>query len=147
VLDLLAPKAAEYGVTLVDDGVPDGSAVWADEPALRRLLTNLVSNALKFTPSGGRVSVEWEDQGPAGARVAVRDTGVGIPPDKVDSLFTKFTQVEETMHKVRFAKGTGLGLVICKEIVEGHGGRIWVESEYQRGSAFLFTLPAAPAGS
>lgn len=147
VLDLLAPKAEEYGVTLDGSGVPEGTEVWADEPALKRLLTNLVSNSLKFTPKSGRVSVEWRTDGPAGDRVVVRDTGIGIPPDKVAGLFTKFVQVEETLHKVRFARGTGLGLVICKEIVEGHGGRIWVESEYERGSAFSFTLAPPPAGA
>ncbi|MBI5595393.1 MAG: HAMP domain-containing histidine kinase [Elusimicrobia bacterium] len=144
VLDLLGPKAAEFGVALDATGVPDSVGVWADEQALRRLLTNLVSNSLKFTPKDGRVSVEWRHDGPSGDRIVVRDTGIGIPADKIPSLFTKFVQVEETMHKVRFAKGTGLGLVICKEIVESHGGRIWAESEYERGSAFSFTLPAAP---
>jgi signal transduction histidine kinase len=147
VLDLLAPKAEEYGVTLDASGIPEGTTVWADEPAFKRLVTNLVSNSLKFTPKDGRVSVEWRTDGSAGDRVVVRDTGIGIPPDKIAPLFTKFVQVEETLHKVRFARGTGLGLVICKEIVEGHGGRLWVESEYERGSTFSFTLPPAPAGA
>lgn len=145
VLDLLAAKAAEYGVTLDASRVPAEPAVWADEQALRRVLTNLVSNALKFTPKDGTVFVEWSREPLGGDRVTVRDTGIGIPADKLPTLFTKFAQVSETMHKVRYAKGTGLGLVICKELVEGHGGRVWAESESGRGSAFCFTLPPGPA--
>ncbi|MBI4349644.1 MAG: HAMP domain-containing histidine kinase [Elusimicrobia bacterium] len=142
VVDLLKIKADEFGVRLDADGIPPDTTVWADEQALGRLLSNLVSNSLKFTPKGGRVSLGWQ-RGEGGTDViAVRDTGIGIPKDKIDTLFQKFSQVEETMHKVRFARGTGLGLAICREIAEGHGGRIWVESEYQKGSAFYVALPA-----
>ena len=146
VLALLASKAAEYGVTLDASRVPAEAAVWADEQALRRVLTNLVSNALKFTPRGGTVSVEWAREPLGGDRVTVRDTGIGIPADKLPTLFTKFAQVEETMHKVRYAKGTGLGRVICKEIVEAHGGTVRVESPPGGGAVFSFTLPPKPAG-
>ena len=73
--------------------------------------------------------------------LAVRDTGIGIPADKLKMLFRKFTQIEETQDKVRKTKGCGLGLVICKEFVEAHGGRIWADSEYQKGTTFYFTLP------
>ncbi|MBI4425584.1 MAG: HAMP domain-containing histidine kinase [Elusimicrobia bacterium] len=150
VIELMQVKADEFKVSLGREGIAEGLSVWSDEQALRRVLVNLVSNALKFTPSGGSVRIEWA-RAPDGAdRLAVRDTGIGIPKDKLHRLFQKFSQIEETRNKVREAKGTGLGLVICKEIVEQHGGVIWVESEYQRGTSFLFTLPrraAAPAAA
>ena len=78
--------------------------------------------------------------GPTALRVSVADTGPGIPPDKIRSMFTKFFQVEETKKSAR-KRGTGLGLTICKLLVEAHGGRIWVESEWQKGATFSFTIP------
>ena len=145
VLALLRLKAEEYGVVLDASGIPEGTSVWADEQGLGRLLTNLVSNALKFTPKGGRVSLSWRRSDTGEDVIVVLDTGIGIPKDKIPTLFEKFSQVEETMNKVRFARGTGLGLVICREIAEGHGGRIWVESEYRQGSSFLVALPPEKA--
>ncbi len=142
VVDLLSVKADEYGVKLDAEEIPPNAVVWADEQALGRMLSNLISNSLKFTPKGGRVSLHWQ-KGQGGEDViAIKDTGIGIPQDKIATLFQKFSQVEETMHKVRFARGTGLGLAICREIAEGHGGRIWVESEYQKGSVFYVSLPS-----
>ncbi|MBI4346321.1 MAG: HAMP domain-containing histidine kinase [Elusimicrobia bacterium] len=140
VLGLLRPKAEEYGVLLDAAGVREGATVWADEQALKRVLVNLVSNALKFTPPGGRVSiahsvVDGQD------RAAVSDTGIGVPADKLGTLFKKFTQIPETKDKVRPARGTGLGLAICKQLVEAHGGRVGAESEYRKGAVFFFTLP------
>ncbi|MBI4346104.1 MAG: HAMP domain-containing histidine kinase [Elusimicrobia bacterium] len=148
VVALLKVKAEEFGVTLEASGVPSGAMIVADRPALRRLLANLVSNALKFTPTGGRVTLHCERSAAGEDVLSVRDTGVGIPREQLPFLFEKFFQVEETKHRVRQVKGTGLGLAICREIAEGHGGRIWAESEYQRGSAFFVALPgkAAAAG-
>ncbi len=145
VAEQLAVKAREFGVRLDVSGLPAGASVHCDEQALRRVLVNLFSNALKFTPEGGTVSAEWSRTAEGFDRVGVRDTGIGIPAERLGSLFTKFTQVPETANKVRSARGTGLGLVICKEIVEAHGGRVWAESEYRKGSVFFFTLPPAPA--
>ncbi|MBI5201246.1 MAG: HAMP domain-containing histidine kinase [Elusimicrobia bacterium] len=142
VVDLLKVKADEYGVRLDADEIPPNASVWADEQALGRLLSNLVSNSLKFTPKGGRVSLHWTRGQNGEDVIAVKDTGIGIPKDKINTLFQKFSQIEETMHQVRFARGTGLGLAICREIAEGHGGRIWVESEFQKGSTFYVALPA-----
>lgn len=143
VVEMMRGKGEEYGVSLSAGGVAPGSMVWADEQALRRVLANLVSNALKFTPQGGRVSVSLDVKDGAD-RIAVSDTGIGIPADKVHTLFQKFSQIAETKNKVRDARGTGLGLVICKQIVEAHGGKIWVESVYKQGTTFFFTLPRAP---
>jgi len=100
---------------------------------------NLLGNALKFTPRGGRVTVRSERAGDE-LRVSVSDTGLGIPADKLESVFERFLQVG---HDDR--RGVGLGLFISKCIVEGHGGRIWVKSTEGEGSTFFFTLPCAPA--
>ena len=104
------------------------------------MLTNLLSNAIKFSPQGGRIEVTAEP-GDGEVRLGVRDHGEGIAPEDVPKLFKKFTQLDSSA--TRKAGGTGLGLVICKGIVEQHGGRIWVESARGEGSTFQFTLPYA----
>lgn len=143
VLDLARPRALEFKVELAGPPAPCDTQVWADASALKRVLLNLVFNALKFTPPGGRVSVSWDRTAEGDDIVAVRDTGVGIPAAKLGTLFQKFSQVSENQNKARPARGTGLGLVICKEIVEAHGGRIGVESREGQGSVFSFSLPRA----
>lgn len=111
----------------------------ADPRRLDQVFNNLLSNALKFTDPGGRVWVEARFDENNGIRVEVHDTGVGIPRDEIRGLFGKYRQVNSAT--ISEQKGTGLGLVICKMIVEAHGGRIWVESEFGRGSSFIFNLP------
>ncbi len=139
VVELMRATGDEYGVELRSTDIHDGTAVWVDEQALRRILINLVSNALKFTPKGGRVTLALSAQDGMDL-ISVSDTGIGIPADKLNTLFEKFSQIAETRNKVREARGTGLGLVICKRIVEAHGGRIWVESVFKQGTTFAFTL-------
>ncbi len=101
------------------------------------MLLNLLSNALKFTPEGGRIDVR------AGivdgmAEVSVTDTGVGIAPEDQEAVFEEFRQVGGAEKK---AEGTGLGLTLCRKFVELHGGRLWVKSQVGAGSTFTFTLP------
>ncbi len=110
-----------------------------DHGRILQVLGNLISNAIKFTPEGGRIALRVEKQGEA-VRFAVRDTGAGIPPDKLEAIFERFWQVN---HKDR--RGLGLGLYISKCIVEGHGGRIWAESTPGKGATVSFMLPAAGA--
>jgi signal transduction histidine kinase len=113
--------------------------VAADERLLRQALGNLLSNAIKFTPEGGTVAVEV-DECPGGmARVTVRDSGIGIPPEKVGLLFRPFLQLDSSL--TRKFGGTGLGLSLVDRIVRMHGGRVEVESEVGRGSAFSVMLP------
>ncbi|MFA5138714.1 MAG: HAMP domain-containing sensor histidine kinase [Elusimicrobiota bacterium] len=148
VLGRMRPRAEGWGVSLEHSVAEGAELANADAEAFRRILANLVSNALKFTPSGGGVSVKAEAGKDGGVVVCVRDNGVGIPQDRMPRLFEKFYQVPETRHKVRHSPGSGLGLFICKKLVEAHGGRIWVESELFRGASFRFTLPArAKAGT
>ena len=144
VAESLRVRAEEFGVTVRHDGVADGAFVFADQQALKRVLMNLFSNALKFTPSGGSISFGYAPLPSTGARIWVTDTGIGIPETKIHQLFQKFSQISETRNKVRQSEGTGLGLVICKHIVEAHGGKIGVQSEYQKGTTFWLELPPEP---
>ncbi|MBI4348903.1 MAG: HAMP domain-containing histidine kinase [Elusimicrobia bacterium] len=142
VRGLLSVLADRYEVALsveAGDGLPEISG---DRDSLIRVITNLVSNALKFTPKGGRVSISVR-RADGGVALRVKDTGCGIPEEKLHLMFTKFFQVQETKAQAR-AVGTGLGLTICRRIVEAHGGRIWVESVWRQGSTFSFALPAKP---
>jgi signal transduction histidine kinase len=111
-----------------------------DAGRVAQVLTNLVSNAVKFSPVGGRIEVSAE-RFQDGVRIGVRDNGEGIAAQDLPRLFQKFTQIDSSA--TRRAGGTGLGLVISKGIVEQHGGRIWVESAIDVGSTFYFTLPLA----
>ncbi|MBI4056150.1 MAG: HAMP domain-containing histidine kinase, partial [Elusimicrobia bacterium] len=113
--------------------------ILGDPDRLRQILTNLLSNAIKFTPEGGRIEVFTEEQ-EGHYLTRVQDNGRGIPPDQKPKLFEKFHQVPESRKNIKGPKGTGLGLVIVKHLVESHEGTIWVESEPGKGSTFFFTL-------
>jgi PAS domain S-box-containing protein len=114
--------------------------VAADKDRLRQVLSNLLSNAIKFSPDGGSVTVGARQEGTQ-LTVWVADQGVGIPPEAIPKLFGKFFRVDS--NQTRHIGGTGLGLALVKEIVEAHQGRVWVESELNRGSTVWFTLPMA----
>jgi signal transduction histidine kinase/GGDEF domain-containing protein len=123
-------------------------AVYGDPEKIEQILTNLIGNAIKFTPDGGKILITaklFSPEREGGPRhtvaVSVKDTGVGIPSEHLDPIFEKFHQVESSLH--RSVTGTGLGLAITKGLVEAHQGKIWVESEVGKGSTFTFTLPLA----
>jgi len=112
----------------------------ADEDKVDQIITNLVSNAVKYSPDGGEVRITIkEDPQSGGVLVAVKDQGIGIPKDVLPRLFQRFYRVEG-----RKISGTGLGLYLTRHLVEAHGGKIWAESEEGKGSTFYFTLPPAP---
>jgi signal transduction histidine kinase len=126
------------GVSVDAVGTHEPNTIEADPNRLDQILMNLLSNALKFTPDGGKIVVEVatvDDQ----AEIAVTDSGAGIPSEELPLLFQKFSQTASG--KSAAAQGSGLGLLICRHLVEAHGGRIWVESELGRGSRFAFRLP------
>jgi signal transduction histidine kinase len=123
---------------LMLSGTDDPVTVMADAEIIARVFQNLLGNALKFTPDGGRVSVSIEP-GADAVRVCVQDTGPGIPPEYRERIFEKFGQVENHANKQRYS--TGIGLTFCKLAVEAHGGQVGVDSEEGRGSTFWFTLP------
>ena len=105
---------------------------------LKTVMRNLVSNAIKFTHNGGAININAEENS-GNVIISVSDDGIGISPDNITKLFD-ISQVLSTKGTAK-EKGTGLGLLLCKEFVEKHGGKIWVESEVGKGSDFKFTLP------
>ena len=144
-LELVRVKAAEKGLDLRGSLSPKLPRHLVGDPArLRQILVNLAGNAIKFTAQGRitvRVSVDQEDAAQAVVRFRVQDTGIGIPKDRVDRLFQRFSQVDSSTN--RKYGGTGLGLAICKHLVEMMRGRIGVESQEGTGSEFWFALPLA----
>jgi PAS domain S-box-containing protein len=141
VIEALQPVAEQAGVRLAmkDDGV----RMWADADRLTQTLTNLVSNAIKFSPRDATVSIEFTSSS-AGVECAVRDSGRGIPADKLESIFERFQQVDAS--DAREKGGSGLGLAICRSIILQHGGRIWAEQNPGGGSVFKFVLPHTSRG-
>ena len=116
-------------------GIPQDLLIYADRNALHDIFINLLSNAFKFTADGGLVEI-LAGQKDQSVLLEIKDTGMGIPEDKLQMIFDEFYQVEGGKHG-----GTGLGLAIAKRLVEEHGGNIWVESQLGKGSTFYFTLP------
>lgn len=142
-MDMVTVRASEHQIDLayqVEDDVP--LAIYGDVVRLRQILLNLLSNAVKFTEKGEvvvSVSLEENDF----AHFSVRDTGIGIPHDRLQTIFESFTQVDAST--TRKYGGTGLGLTISKRLTELMGGRMWVESQVKVGSVFHFVIPAKPA--
>jgi len=147
-LDLVAPNAADKGLDigyLIDGDV--STAVKGDATRVRQILVNLLSNSVKFTEEGEVVvliSAQPHQEGKYEVKVSVKDTGIGIPIDRLDHIFSSFSQVDAST--TRKYGGTGLGLAISKQLVDLMGGRIWVESEVGVGSTFHFTF-LAPTSS
>jgi signal transduction histidine kinase len=138
VVEQLSPLAQEGKLALVNEVSEAVPLVEADPMRIEQVLTNLVSNAIKFTPAEGSVTIRAEDTGDQ-VRVSVKDTGIGIPEAEQGKVFERFYQVDSGA--TRSYRGAGLGLTICKFIVEYHHGRIWVESKPGEGSTFHFALP------
>jgi CheY-like chemotaxis protein len=144
VVDLLSTQAQKKSLYLdMEIGADVPAWIRGDATRLKQILTNLVGNALKFTHAGGvRIGMSTLQQGQV-LQCQVQDTGIGIPPDKVDRLFEKFSQIDSSI--TRRYGGTGLGLVICKRLVEGMGGQIRATSKQREGSTFTFVIPLVPA--
>ncbi|MDD5255616.1 MAG: ATP-binding protein [Candidatus Omnitrophica bacterium] len=140
VAGLFQEAAREKGLRLEVSCQPQIPSIEADTDKLTQVISNLVGNALKFTPPGGTLKIVSGFQEGC-VRVDVSDTGVGIPAEDMGKVFDKFYQVSRAQQPG--FKGTGLGLAICKGIVEKHGGKIWVTSGPDEGATFSFTLPAS----
>jgi len=133
---ILAPRKQSLDIE-VEEGLPP---VYADKGKLRQVLINLLGNATKFTPDGGKLKIEAIRKDHS-CQVSVVDNGIGIKKEDQERLFEPFLQLENPLTVERI--GAGLGLALTKQIIERHGGQIWVESEYGKGSRFTFTLPLA----
>jgi len=137
VTESLETQALEKNISLNDQSVPIPVEITGDEKKIQRIILNLISNAIKYTPDGGQVFIETQVNGQF-AVVSVRDTGYGIPADELPFIFDRYSRVKKHQS---IAIGTGLGLAIVKSLVEAHKGTISVESEEGVGSAFTISLP------
>jgi len=137
---LFRPQSVEKNITLVNQIPPGLVGVWADSEKVSEIFINLLSNAFKFTPQDGRITIRAAENGEH-VKISVEDTGSGIPSTHLEKVFDKFEQVKPTEGLVRKTKGTGLGLTIVKGFVEAHQGKIWIESGHPRGTTVHFTLP------
>lgn len=139
-------KAEEKEIT-IDYHFDDDFILLGDYGRIIQVTNNILGNALKFTPKGGKISIRGEaicdlDSVGESLKVTISDTGPGIPKDKIETIFNKYEQARVKDREI----GTGLGLAICKNIVELHGGKVWVESEESKGASFHFILPGVSRG-
>ncbi|HTL62445.1 MAG TPA: ATP-binding protein [Nitrospira sp.] len=144
VVESLRTVAAEKHVEIQIDAPEHLPMIHADRDKVEQILWNIIGNAVKFTPPGGRVSVGFQTAADGMVQTCVNDTGCGIPPEQLDRVFDEFSKVASTMPT---SQGAQLGLFITKSFISMHKGRIWVESEVGAGSRFYFTLPGNAAGS
>ncbi len=136
--ELFKSQAATNAITLQYNIAPGLKTVLADRHRVLQVLSNLIGNAMKFTPAGGMITYRAEPQNANTVKITIADTGPGIPKENLGDIFNPYWQAKRTARL-----GAGLGLPIAKGIVESHGGRIWVESEPGAGTKFFFTLPVA----
>jgi len=137
ILEILKPNADAKNITIKYNPA-DEINIFADIDMLQTVLRNLISNAIKFTNKNGAINISAEEN-PGNVTISVSDNGTGIAPDNLTKLFD-ISQIQTTTGTAD-EKGTGLGLILCKEFVEKHGGKIWIESEVGKGSDFKFTMP------
>jgi histidine kinase len=141
ILKRLSPQATIKRISLRSNLPANLGQVLADEDRITQVLTNLVANALQYTPEDGTVTIsaiQKDDE----VHVSIKDTGIGIPPEHLPNVFTRFYRVDKSRSR-NAGGGSGIGLTIAKHLIEAHGGRIWVESEGEgKGSTFSFNLKA-----
>jgi signal transduction histidine kinase len=140
-LELSLVAASKKSITVKME-IPDDLEVMADRRMFDSLVMNLVSNAVKFTPKGGKINL-WAESIPVHTiMISIKDSGIGIKQEMIGRLFNLDEQTSRP--GTEGEPSIGLGLIICKDIVEKHGGKIWVVSQPEKGSTFRFTLPAKP---
>ena len=149
-IDIVTEFAKQKNIE-IKNNIPEDFSVTADVPMLNTVIRNLISNAIKFTPRGGKIEIGATDEPSEGFKpsegsesnyvIYVKDNGIGMSSDIIDKIFKIDAKV--TRPGTEGESSTGLGLLLCKEFIEKHGGRIWVESEVGKGSTFYFILPIA----
>lgn len=142
VVRKLSIDAKRHNLTLTATGSEEMPPFYGDRDRLEQVITNIISNAVKYTPDGGEVTVDCEFKY-THAVLTVRDTGIGIPKEDLPRIFERFYRVDKA--RSRKQGGTGLGLAIAKEIIEAHGGEIKIESQQRRGTVVTITLPVYSA--
>ena len=140
VTGILDPMARQQGLQVTTVGAAEAGVISADRSKFKQVLYNLLSNAVKFTPAPGQITLTVKDS-PEQLTVSVQDTGIGMKPEDLPKLFREFEQIDGSY--TRRYQGTGLGLALCRRFVQMHGGRIWAESHFGKGSTFTFTIPRA----
>jgi signal transduction histidine kinase len=138
VTAILEPMARQQGLQLSVIGATEAGVIKADRSKFKQVLYNLLSNAVKFTPPPGQITITVKDA-PDQLTVSVQDTGIGMKAEDLPKLFREFEQIDGSY--TRRYQGTGLGLALCRRFVQMHGGRIWAESKFGKGSIFTFTIP------
>jgi signal transduction histidine kinase len=126
------------GLEIIFDTDVEEKIMAVDDDKIERIILNLISNSIKFTNKGGKIMVSLEDKDEQ-LRITVKDTGIGIPKDKINLIFKRFGQVDKSLKRNR--EGSGIGLSLVKTFVEMHGGNIYVHSKYNKGSEFVIDLP------
>ena len=138
VIDIVSSQVKLKGISL-ENRIDEYLVVLVDRESIKTVLRNLISNAIKFTPSGGSIILDSRVEDSSFVEISISDSGIGMPENIKENLFKIDKKVSRpgTNHE----PSTGLGLILCKELVEKHGGNIWVESSEGKGSKFHFTLP------
>ncbi len=142
-VSLHAEIADKKDIKILSFVSPEAKA-WGDENMIRTVLRNLISNAVKFSSTGNKVSV-FHESNQYFVTLKICDEGIGIAPEDIDKLFR--IDIHHTTLGTQKEKGTGLGLVLCKEFTERNGGKIWVESTHGKGTCFYFTIPSPEQGT
>jgi two-component system phosphate regulon sensor histidine kinase PhoR len=139
VLDVVKEPAKKKRISLSYDRLASPLFVLGDRHYLEQVFVNLLDNAIKYGREGGRITISTLEKSPTEIEISVQDDGIGIPKEDLPRIFERFYRVDKG--RSQELGGTGLGLSIVKHIVQGHGGRLWVESQLGQGSIFYFTLP------
>jgi two-component system phosphate regulon sensor histidine kinase PhoR len=139
VIDFVKEPAEKKKISVSRTETPSSLALRADRSYLEQVLTNLLDNAIKYTPEGGRIAISAIEKDQREIQFSIEDNGIGIPREDIPRIFERFYRVDKG--RSQELGGTGLGLSIVKHLVQAHGGRVWVESQLGKGSTFYFTLP------
>jgi signal transduction histidine kinase len=137
-MEMIQESANLKGIEISTD-IPEGIEVFADLKIMQTVIRNLVSNAIKFTPKGGKVSVLAKNNNENKVEISIRDTGIGMNQTMIDNLFR--LDIKTNFSGTDGEPSAGLGLLLCKEFIERHDGKISVESDIGKGSTFIFTIP------